>query len=232
LCDLLTQTGVAGRPASYYRKQSVPKWSQRLGVADQTSPFEPEFEKAYLEAVTYAGSDGTGVFGLRVMWETVPELREKLKTLFPDLSGDRSLFERGFGKPFYIQLVREDKLAQAISRFRAERTGRWHLFADGSLREQLEPGGPCVYDRDEIARLVVELEDDNRAWQNWFRDNAIEPFQLKYEDLAEDPVGQLERILHAMGAKHSVARNVTITSRPTTDEESQEWYARFVAETA
>ena len=39
----------------------------------------------------------------------------------------------------YLHLSREDKLAQAVSDLKAEQSGLWHVFTDGSERETTDP---------------------------------------------------------------------------------------------
>src|SRR6478752_853150 len=98
LCDLLADTGLAGKPASYYRRQSIPRWIDRLGLASPSGPGDIVFERSYLTAVMTAGSGDTGIFGLRLMWESMPELLARLTLVFPQPKSDLGRLEAAFGE--------------------------------------------------------------------------------------------------------------------------------------
>ena len=140
LCDLLASTGVAGRPASFYRSQSIPRWARRLNLSVTELADEKEFNRAYVAAVLRAGAGDTGLFGLRLMWESVEELSRRLDTLYPGLPDDAVRFERAFGPTRYVHLLRQDKVMQAVSRLKAIQTDwalacrrRWYRTrADGA----------------------------------------------------------------------------------------------------
>ena len=138
LCDLMAATGVLGRPASYYRSQSITDWAERLGVAKNVEIGSEEFECAYLTSIRNHGTDASGMFGLRLMWDTVEGLVERLGKIYPDAPSDHALFERAFGQPVYVSLIREDTVAQAVSLVRAKQSGQWHFASDGSARQLAE----------------------------------------------------------------------------------------------
>lgn len=227
LCDLLSQTGVAGLPNSYFRSQNILEWAREWGVPPPHRPGDPGFEQAYLDAVLRAGTAGTGVFGLRLMWGTAPELRERLRVLFPDAADDAALFDRAFGKPRYIHLVRLDTVGQAVSRLRAEQSGLWHRAADGSDLERVEASAAEAYDRGAIGSLVDEIEADNAHWDAWFAENRIEPLRLTYEELSAAPQETLSRVLKALGKEPAVAATVQVKTAKLADQTSRDWAERF-----
>lgn len=185
LCDLLKGTGVAGRPNAFYRRQSIPDFMRAFGVSGP--PDGLAFDRAYLAAALREGTGDTGVFGLRVMWPTVPELSVTLDRLFPGLPDDAARYERAFGPAPYIHLARRDRVAQAISRARAEQSGLWHMDADGTERERTAPPRTPTYDRDEIAGYIAETETHEAAWTAWFARQAVTPVEVTYESLSADP---------------------------------------------
>jgi len=134
LCDLLQETGVAGRPNSFYRRQSIDNYASRLGVAPGF-----DFERRYLAAVIAEGTADTGLFAMRVMWPSLPELTDKLAALFPDEIDDAGRIGAAFGAPLYVFVEREDKVAQAVSRGKAEQSGLWHVNADASRTNNIGP---------------------------------------------------------------------------------------------
>src|SRR3954468_15559667 len=69
LCSLLTSTGVAGRPESYFREQDEPEGATRVGVevaADGSFDY-----RRFAAGAVRAGTSPNGVFAARVMWGTM-----------------------------------------------------------------------------------------------------------------------------------------------------------------
>jgi trehalose 2-sulfotransferase len=66
LCDPLSETGIAGHPHSYYRREDILDWAREWGVPPPDVIGDVAFERNYLEAVRRAGTAQTGIFGLRV----------------------------------------------------------------------------------------------------------------------------------------------------------------------
>lgn len=229
LCDLLKATGVAGRPDSFYRRQSVPDYAEQFGLISYELTAPDAFEAAYLEGVIAEGSDASGRFALRLMAENRPELSAKLALLFPGLTGDRARFESAFGPCLFLHLPRQDKLAEAISLIRARQTGLWHRSADGSERERTAPPQPAVYDEEQIAETLAQLESFDAGWNTWFAAEAIEPLRLSYEALAADPQAELARILHALAENPAIAASAAPATSRLADAESADWAARFRA---
>lgn len=77
LCGLLTSTGVAGRPESYFRKPDERAWARRLGVpvaGDGSFDY-----RLFVRAARSAGSTPNGVFAARVMWGTMHRIVDGLE---------------------------------------------------------------------------------------------------------------------------------------------------------
>ena len=207
----------------------MPDWARRLDVPEG-GPDSAGFARAYLAAVLREGTGGTGVFGLRLMWESVGELSALVDRVRPGLPDDAARFDAAFGPMRYLHLSREDKVAQAVSHLRAIQTGLWHLAADGTERERTMPGGAAAYDAARIAAFVAEAEAHDAAWSRWFVANRIAPTQLAYEALSRDPRATLARALAGLGLDPAAATNATPRTAKIADAESRAWAARFRAE--
>jgi trehalose 2-sulfotransferase len=227
LCDLLSGTGIAGQPNSYYRREDILDYAREWGVSPPDAIGDEAFERAYLEAVRRAGAAQTGIFGLRLMWSSVTELSARLRAIHPDPLDDAARFELAFGKPLYIHLSREDKVAQAVSLLKANQSGLWHRAADGTERERLAPPAPLIYDADHLAGLVDELETDDAAWNGWFSRFGIEPLRLTYEGLAAAPRAVLAQALSALALDPRIAASVDVRTAKLADETSLKWAHRF-----
>jgi LPS sulfotransferase NodH len=230
LCDLLESTGIAGSPASYFRRESIPRWHQRLGVPIAEGSDGREFDQCYVDAVIRQGTGHTGVFGLRLMWDSAGELSQRLDGLLPGLKDDHARLEAIFGPTLFIHLSRIDKVSQAVSHLRAMQTGLWHLAADGTERERTGAAREAVYDRDAIGDYVKQLTLDDQAWNQWFADNRIAPVRLTYEALSLDPQQGLAAILSGLGLDSTIAAAIEPRTRKIGDLGSQDWAARFRTE--
>ena len=227
LCDLLSGTGIAGQPHSYYRREDILDYARKWGVSSPDVIGDEAFERTYLEAVRRAGAAQTGIFGLRLMWSSVAELSARLSAIHRDRLDDPARFELAFGKPLYIHLSRRDKVAQAVSLLQARQSGLWHRAADGAERERTAPPAPLVYDPGHLASFVEELERDDAAWNNWFSRFRIEPLRLTFEVLAAAPQAVLAQVLSALALDASIAASVDTRTAKLADETSLEWAHRF-----
>jgi len=228
LCDLMAATGALGKPQSFYRPESIPDWAARLGINHE--PGSEAFESAYLAAIGKQDTDASGTFGLRLMWDSVDGLGDGLAAIFGKQLSDAALFERAFGRPLYVNLVREDKVAQAVSLIRAEQSGQWHLSVDGSVRQGAEEPKPVTYDAQTIDKEIASLTRDDAAWQTWFATQGLSPMQVTYEDLASDPQSVLQSLLTATDHDPAIARDVEPATSKLADAESRQWIERYRSE--
>lgn len=230
LCDLLTDTKVAGRPNSFFRRQSYPWWADRLNVSVAEWADAGAFDQSYLAAVLRHGAGGTPDFGLRLMWESVGDLSTRLASFYPGLPNDNTRFQAAFGTPVYIHLSREDKIAQAVSRLKAEQTGLWHVDADGTERERDKPGQAPVYNRQAISKQVAELVSHDAAWTRWFAGQGIQPVGITYEALSTAPQAALATVLSTLDLDPAIAGTVEPRTAKLADSISRDWAMRFRAE--
>ncbi len=229
LCDLLTETGVAGRPDSFFNFDAF-DWPNYFNLSTAKWNDNYDFDQSYLDAVLEYGTNNTSVFGMRLMWESLGDLEKRLESFFPGLPNDHARFRSAFGEPVYLYLCREDKVAQAVSDLRAEQTGLWHRWADGTERERLKSSGKAVYDAQALAQLVEVAHEHDAAWVKWFADNEITPVHFTYESLAVDPQETLATVLSALGLDATLAKNIKPKTAKLADDKSREWINRFRAE--
>ncbi|MEM7563085.1 MAG: Stf0 family sulfotransferase [Pseudomonadota bacterium] len=229
LTDLLSDTGVAGCPDSFFRVPSFPAWADYLGVSRDSWPNETAFDRAYLEAVRQAGRAKTTIFGMRLMEESRDDLCAGLAQLYPGVVGDKALLLAAFGAVDFIHLVRQDKLAQAISLSRAEQSGLWHVDSDGAERERLAPAKTAVFNFEELARNIEDYKQQEASWVGWFADEQIQPLKITYEDLSQDPIEVVRVILEQLDLDPGAANKLKPRTKKLADAESLEWARRFNA---
>lgn len=231
LCEMLASSGVAGHPNSFFREQSIANWADRWGVDRSEGIDDAAFDARYIPAMLQAGSNGTGVFGLRLMRASVDDAIRRLARLNGGPADLVAQCEAAFGRTLYIHLSRRDKLAQAISLVRAEQSGLWHLASDGSVYEGAVTPQPNVYDASRISTLVDELASDDAAWEAFFSSQGIAPVRLVYETMTADPQAALATILTALGLDAAIAKSVSVGTRKMASGVSSEWAERFRKET-
>jgi len=227
LCDLLADTGVAGRPDSFFRIQSRRWWAQYLNVSVADWTDEYTFEKSYLSAVLQEGTAGTQIFGMRLMWRDFDSLSKRLSQLYPGLPSERACFQAALGPTCFVHLSRKDKVAQAVSRIKAEQSGLWHIDADGNERERVKPGQAPVYDAQILSEQMAECEKHDEAWLNWFVQHKIQPVRITYEALSDNPQTTLAIVLSALGQDIEIAETVKPRTTKLANSESHEWANRF-----
>ena len=230
LCDLLSKTGIAGSPASYFHLPSVSEWVNNFNLTPEASEPERNVLDAIVRAVIAEGSLDTGMFGLRLQRQSFDYFIQKLAILHPGLSNDTQRFHKAFGRTAFLHLTRRDKLEQAVSYVRAEQTGLWHMAPDGTEVERLSPPQVPTYDRDRIGACFEEMKAYDREWERWFATEKIDPFRVQYESLSANPTKTLKNILDYLGLDCGATTDVESGVTKMADKTSQGWVARFRSE--
>jgi len=213
LCEVLWKTGLAGRPDEYFLRKYVEKYSE---IWRASTSYE------YLNKIIEEGTTGNGVFGIKIMWDQVGYFREKVLRIpqymhlqTPDLMGCI------FPNLHYIRITRRDKVRQAVSFYKAKKTGiyNWHEGEPTQYLETLE------FNFKAIDRLIHNLCDWDSSWQNYFEALKISPFNVVYEDdLEHGYEGVIKRILTYLGVNIPDGLTIQAKRRKQSDEHSE----RFV----
>ena len=187
LCALLDGTGVAGRPQEFFERLSssgLPRQpreyfhgvddAELLGLLAPTDPGAPDDGDPIPQALA-KGTTGNGVFATKLMWTHLLDLADRLGRP----AGAALLAER-CPDPRYVHVTRADKVAQAVSLWRAVQTREWRA---GDVVER----DAAVYHGGAIAHLAAQLAEQDDAWLAWFEREGIEQVTVRYEALADDP---------------------------------------------
>ncbi|MET1414212.1 Stf0 family sulfotransferase [Roseibium sp. HPY-6] len=230
LCKLLAATGQAGDPKSYFHKASLDAWQAHFGLEGEVFPGERERLSVLFETARQKGSAGTGIFGLRLQRGSFDFFSAKLNSLHPELTSLSARIEAVFGKPLFIHLTRDDKVAQAVSFVKASQTGLWHQAPDGTEIERLAPPQEPAYDHARIRQHVEEMMAYDQAWIDWFEDEGLTPRRITYDELARQPVAAVETILRELGQDPKAAAGIELPVARLSDKTNREWIERFRAE--
>jgi LPS sulfotransferase NodH len=230
LCNLLSKTGVAGKPESYFHQLAVSSWAKALDVPPQADGNELELLRTVFRVVRRNGSAGTDIFGLRLMRKSFDFLMTQLDLLYPNLTSDTARFEAAFGCTHYVHLTREDKVAQAVSLIKATQTGLWHMAPDGTELERNAPPQSLRYNGARIARYVAGLTVYDEDWERWFENQQLAPVRVTYENLSNDLTGTLSKLLARLGLNRAAANGIVPNIARLADETNQNWAKRYRAE--
>jgi len=206
LCRGLAATGELATPLEYLNPALRAIFAERWSCG-------PELD-AYLDALHARRTAPNGVFGLKAHWAQLERTADEAGAT------PAELLERVAPGARRVRSTRADRVAQAVSLWRAERTGVWSLADGAAFVEHAE------YDFDGIAACLAELERAAHAWDELLSGAVV----VEYEQLARDYAGTVEQI-----ARHLGAREVTVpppTTRRLADRRSVELAKRFAAERA
>jgi LPS sulfotransferase NodH len=222
LCGLLESSGVAGHPASYFNRRGLHDYAETWQIS---RPRDGRIDDAYVRAALAAGKTSNGVFGGRIMAETLPELIDDLAAADPGSAvTDVELLSAHLGRLKFVHLQRRDVVAQAVSYAKALQTHYWHPGED------VIPGGESPhYDEELIGRLVAAIEKHEADWTRWFAAQSIVPYEVVYEELSADPLRTAHRVLDYLGLQVPPDRQLVIGHRRQADRVNADWAARYTA---
>jgi len=198
LCDILTTTGMAGRAKEYFQPRIVRPQDYfkteastdvrvlLAGLWPDSEPVEPTGwdGSTYADYLTKVLEDGTtpnGVFGAKVMWSYLGDFITHLRRI-PQYKGLAvpDLLSTVFPNLHYIWVRRQEKLRQAVSLWKAIQTWTWKADEppQGGVSSLVrEP----IFHYEAIDYLLQQLLVQEKAWQQYFNENGINPFTVVYE---------------------------------------------------
>jgi LPS sulfotransferase NodH len=206
LCETLRATGVAGlplehfevfrhstqprQPREYFAGVEDPELLGLLSALDPPRP-DPEPSAAWWARILAAGTTPNGVWGGKLMWGHVDDLLARtgeLDAVPPSADLDATLTAL-LGEDLRLVFVtRPDKVAQAVSLWRAVQTQTWRAGRG-------TPADQARYSFAGIDHLVAQLEDHDAAWRAWFAATGRTPHEVSYDALAADPPGVVGDVL-------------------------------------
>jgi LPS sulfotransferase NodH len=200
----LVATGVAGRPEEYFAADHIAAYKEDLGLPADCSWAD------YLAKVKAFAATDNGVWGAKIHWRDVVSLARAL-----GVTGEPgAVVEMLFPTAVFVNIVRADRRAQAISLFRAETTGEWFRSEGPSTSERPwglyldrpTPRRPAVDltgvapTREQIAELERDLDAEQAAWTDYFTTRRREVLTIRYEELDANYRGEIARVLRFLGA--------------------------------
>lgn len=230
LCQLLTETGKTGNPNSHFHEPSISDWLEDYNLSADQFEGKKDTLEAIFDAARSRGTNKTGMFGLRIQRKSFDFLTQQMDILYPSLPSDRERFLAAFGNTLFIHLTRPNKLEQAISFVKAEQSGLWHKAQDGTEIERLSDHKEPTYDATQISQQLSQLTTYDEAWEEWFQKENITPLRITYDELAENPLEILSKIVRELGLDQKITQGIKPTVAKLADATSQIWADRFLTE--
>lgn len=194
LCDLLDSTGIAGHPGEHLR----------LATQELSRHCNFDYLKLLRNLMEYRTTNN-GVFGTKLISHFLFELR-KAKPDFQQIFQSIDKF---------ILLIRQDKLAQAVSLVIAQRTDVWHLRNNSKQANYQSQLANIEIDDDllnEVEYKVRVIEQQENNLKNILANNQIQPLLVVYEDILQDTPTQINRILDFLKIVKPEPNTLNITS--------------------
>lgn len=200
VCELLAQTGVAGKPNEY-----LLLWAEHAAEQD------PVFWRLAVQRTLEMGSGANGVSGIKVMAKDFQAAVELMRRA-PEVRelDDWQVAVRAFERPRVIRIRRRDRLRQAVSLYIAGATRVYHV-AEGEHRDNallgraLEARGrdynvEVPFDFDAIRAKLDYIDAQERYWDRILRAVPTdELLEADYEDFVADQQGHVRRMLAHLG---------------------------------
>lgn len=261
LCETLRASGVAGRPEEpfqrlrdsglshqprdYFRGVDDPELLALLPDRRPGAPIDADDARERLTRALAEDTTANGVFATKLMWGYLPDFLAGIRAITGDDGDDLATLRSAFGRDLrFVQVRRRDKVAQAVSLWRAIQTQQWR--DEGSTRPAGVPGPDSalrdaaatevepVYHHGAIAHLRDLLAAGEAAWTAWFADHGIAPVRVVvYEQLVPALGPTVRELLGELGIDDPPAEGFDRPRmRRQSNGTSAAWRERFLAEEA
>lgn len=153
-------------------------------------------------------TDPGGTLSVKLMWPDLARIAEghdealaaALRHRPADTSDEtyrriHALLSDILPNPHWVSLRRIDTVRQAISLFRAWKSGVWRGLEWSMARDTVDP----VYDFEALQRLLNTVRNAQAHWQRFFAAAGVQPCRVSYESLSADYEGTLRRLFAQLG---------------------------------
>lgn len=215
LAEGLQATRIAGEPQEYFDPVFEPFWRKRLQIS---------CEQEFVSKILAAGTSANGVFGAKVLWFQLENLIARLDCRGASLKAQHRALSEVFSDLRYIFLVRRDKVAQAISYYKAAITDVWWMIDGHEQKAKTTP----VFDVAQIEHHLRLISEYEKSWQDYFHSAGIQPYIVVYEDFVNAYEDTIREVLSFMDI--TAPANIALPAprlKRQADAESQEWARRF-----
>ena len=226
--ERLRETGLPRQPRQYFKDPSVGDIAERLAPTEPGRPEQPGEFEAWFRYVLQRGTSPNGVFGAKMMWNYLEDFKTRMAELpgLEDLSFNERL-SAVFPRLKIIFMRRRDKVAQAVSLWKAIQTQRWRTDSESDLEDHDVADPPnSAYDYAAIEYLLDELHRWDARWEDWFHATGREPIRIFYDEFTASRAATIGRVLDALGIDPPAPEGKGPMQRQA-DDLSKDWVVRF-----
>jgi LPS sulfotransferase NodH len=232
LSGALASTGVAGQPREWlprFTAENAPRTAlDRMRLVTQPpkeAPHDPEADAAHIRKFIASGTSENGVFGVVLHWVVVQDAARRLQAfLGTEESAPHRVLASAFPNLSYVWLRRRDKVAQAVSWYKAIQTG---VFVGGRGKGRAGEREPLQFDYVKIRHLLSATTNSENAWSSFFSSNGLKPLVLYYEDLSAQYVSTLRSVLDFLQVDAAGVDVASPKHEKQADAQSLEWIEEF-----
>lgn len=221
--EVLRSTGLPRQPRQYFEGPAVADIAERLAPTEPGRPEQPGAFEGWFPYALQRGTTPNGVFGAKMMWNYFDDFRSRVRELpgLGDVTFNQAL-DALFPRLRVVFVRRRDKVAQAVSLWKAIQTEQWRNEDEPS---QDDP--PVEYDYRALKHLVSELHGWDARWEDWFHATGREPIRIFYEEFVDKRAVTVGRVLDALGINPREPEGKKGPMTQQADNVSQDWVARF-----
>jgi LPS sulfotransferase NodH len=183
--DMLHDSGLAGDPQEYLNARYIAGYLRANGggTTIELKPYQQELETRR--------TSPNGVFGVKIHFEHV-------ESLWKSNMAAAATYLRKCDR--FLLLTRRDKLAQAVSLYKARETQIWssldYQFLDkDDPRLSIKPEFNAV----QILHALTDLVQQETRWRALLEACQLPYTEVVYEDFVADYVGQSRKLLEVLG---------------------------------
>jgi LPS sulfotransferase NodH len=184
VCDDFEGTGVLGRPSEYFIK-----------TIEGFEPNNSEKSVALLKEVEEKGLGSNGVTSVKIMSNQIQSIiKIILDSKLVSESRPDYAFQEYFKDAFFVRVNRLDKVAQAVSRLSASKTGIYHTSDKsdglqgmlGKLSHNSRDESSLVIKDQEILEEINKIEKEEHFLSMLCEKLDIKVTTINYEDCTKD----------------------------------------------
>ncbi len=180
LADKLAASDLAGRPMEYFNQLYMNHYAVERQLVNVDI-------NAYLNYLQAKRTTANGVFGIKA------HLKQLVRVFGPPQEATFQQLLRSFDRLVYIE--RGDKLAQAISLYRARATGFWTSKYEAYLTK---PVASLVFNPRAIAAALNDVVREHEDWLAILNGLGLKFLHVRYEDIVANP-SEFDRLLKHLG---------------------------------
>lgn len=182
ISDMLYRIGLAGDPLEYFNKKLLDYYQKHYGKTGID---------AYLEDIERRRTSPNGIFGIKLHYY-------QAAMVWKGRESEGLTHLARYDKK--ILITRRDKIAQAVSLYRAQKTQIWSsedksFMSDNDPRKKIE----VPYDPVRIAYALSQLINEEAGWRNLLEQAGIPFTEICYETYVADYEKQSAKLLQSLG---------------------------------